>query len=366
VRILHLSDSSLPDRRVERSAMSAVKKKFECYFAGPSSKSHTLNRHLFKKSFRVSWSPEVKLHLPYYWEKTKTEIKQIVNQINPRLIHAHDVFAGKMCLEMDFPFVYDSHEYWSQDMPLKLERRGLQILALKHLVARHYGLKLWSKWQKEIVSKTSTLTISQKAVDAINEIGGHATLLPNFPLKSEVEEIIFQKKNRDFSCAYIGSDLTVSTKHRNVDFLPSIFSGSEVGELSVIGDKKLETSPFIRSLGYLPYEEMLNTLTSHHIGLLPWLPHPYHEYCLPNKVADYGHAGLPVIVTSSLSSAVQILGNNCYLIKEPSELLPLLKDLKKKKEQIEQDSKRIVNFASNELIWDKYEDNIFKAYSSVI
>ena len=119
-------------------------------------------------------------------------------------------------------------------------------------------------------------------------------------------------------------------------------------------------------MGYLPYEEMLNTLTSHHIGLLPWLPHPYHEYCLPNKVADYGHAGLPIIVTSSLSSAVQILENNCYVIKEPSELLPLLKDLKKKKEQIEQDSNRIVNFARDELIWDKYEGNIFKAYSSVI
>lgn len=49
------------------------------------------------------------------------------------LIHAHYVFAGKMCLEMGFPFVYNSYEYWSQGMPLKLERRGLQILALKHL-----------------------------------------------------------------------------------------------------------------------------------------------------------------------------------------------------------------------------------------
>ena len=147
MRILHLSDSSLPDRRVERSALSAVKKNHECYFAGPhNNKSQTLNGHLFKESFPVSWSPEVKLHLPHYWEKTKSEIAKIINQVNPHLVHAHDVFAGKTCLEIGFPFVYDSHEYWSQGMPLKLERRGLQILALKHLVARNYGLKLWLKW----------------------------------------------------------------------------------------------------------------------------------------------------------------------------------------------------------------------------
>ena len=365
MRILHLSDSPLPDRRVERSAMSAVKRNHECYFAGPYNKSQTLNEYLFKESFPVSWSPEVKLHLPHYWEKTKSEIEQIVNQVNPHLIHAHDVFAGKTCLEMGFPFVYDSHEYWSQGMPLKLERRGLQILALKHLVAKHYGLKLWSKWQKEIVSKTPTLTISQKAVDAFNEIGGHAALLPNFPFKSEMEEINVQKKHKDFSCTYIGSDLTISTKHRNVDYLTSIFSGSEAGELTVIGDSKLETRPFIKSLGYLPYKKMLSVLTGHHVGLLPWLPHPYHEYCLPNKVADYSHAGLPVVVTSSLSSAIQVLGDNCYVIKGPSGLPPLLKKLKKKKEQLEQDCERIVNFARDVLIWEKYEDNIFKAYSSI-
>ena len=365
MRILHLSDSTLPDKRVERSAMSAVKKSHECFFAGSVRDGIAPDRRVFKEIFSISWSPAAKLHLPHYWGGLISEVRKVVDLTAPNLIHAHDVFAGKVCLEIGVPFIYDSHEYWSQDMPLKLERRGLQILALKHLVARQYGLKLWSKWQKEVVSKAPTLTVSQKAVDAINEIGGNASLLPNFPFKSEVEEINFHEKCKNFSCTYIGSDLTILTKHRNVGYLPDIYSGSELGELTVIGDNKLKPRPFIKSLGYLPYKKMLSTLTSYHIGLLPWLSHPYHKYCLPNKVADYSHAGLPIIVTSSLSSAIQVLENNCYVINGPSELPPLLTQLKKKKNQLEQDSERIIKFARDVLVWDKYEDNIFKAYSSI-
>ena len=223
-----------------------------------------------------------------------------------------------------------------------------------------------ANWQKEIVSETPTLTVSQRAVINLNKISRDVFLLPNFPFKSEVEKIRFQEKENDFWCTYIGNDLTVPAKHRNIAHLPTVFSDPETGNLAVIGDRRLESTAKIRSLGFLPYNEMLDRLSSYHVGLLTWTPLPYHKYCLPNKVADYAHAGLVTVLTSSLESAVEILGKYCIVIKEPSELPFILKDLCKKKNQLENMSREIVDFARSKLIWDGYEDNIFNAYKIAI
>jgi len=366
VRILHLSDSSLPDRRVERSAISAVKRGHKCFFAGSTREGIAPDRYVFKETFSISWSPARKLHLPHFWGGLVSKVKEIIDYTNPHLIHAHDVFAGKVCLEIGVPFVYDSHEFWSKDMPLKLVRRGLQVLSVKRIIARSFGLNQWANWQKEIVSETPTLTVSQRAVISLNKISRDVFLLPNFPFKSEVEEIRFQAKEDDFWCTYIGNDLTVPAKHRNIAHLPTVFSDPETGNLAVIGDRRLESTAKIRSLGFLPYNEMLDRLSSYHVGLLTWTPLPYHKYCLPNKVADYAHAGLVTVLTSSLESAVEILGKYCIVIKEPSELPLILKDLCKKKNQLENMSREIVDFARSKLIWDGYEDNIFNAYKIAI
>jgi len=68
----------------------------------------------------------------------------------------------------------------------------------------YYTRVIWEEDERDIKRLhigASTLTVSQKAVDAFNEIGGHATLLPKFPLKSEVEKIIY--KNTGISRVFI-------------------------------------------------------------------------------------------------------------------------------------------------------------------
>ena len=366
MRILHLSDSSLPDRRVERSALSATNRNHTCYFAGLDPNPTIFDRQLFREIFDISWSPQGKLHLPPFWDQIKSEVKEVIDEVDPHLIHAHDVFAGKICKEIGSPFVYDSHEFWSKDMPLKLVRRGLQVLSVKRVIARSFGLNQWANWQKEIVSETPTLTVSHGAVNSLKTIGRNVFLLPNFPFKSIVEKIRFQEKENEFWCAYIGNDLTVPAKHRNIAYLPTVFSDPETGNLAVVGDRRLESNAKIRSLGFLPYNEMLDKLSGYHLGLLTWTPLPYHKYCLPNKVADYAHAGLVTVLSSSLESAVEILGKYCIVIKEPAELPFILKEVYKKKNQLEDMSKEIVDFARAKLIWDRYENNIFNAYKIAI
>jgi glycosyltransferase involved in cell wall biosynthesis len=233
-------------------------------------------------------------------------------------------------------------------------------------VARSYGLELWAKWQKEIISKTPTLSISKKAVESFKKYGRDVHFLPNFPPLSDIKNITYKKKNETFSSVYIGEDLTLPTKHRNIGFLQDFFSDYDIGELTIIGDRKLKSTQTIKSIGFLPYRDMLETLSSFHVGLIPWLSHPYHEFCLPNKVADYAHAGLPTITSSSLKSVIEILGPYSLVFENPSELPTILKELMKDKEEFIELSKKIVDFARRELIWEKYENNIFNVYENVL
>jgi len=346
--------------------MSVNKKGNTCFFGGLRPRPSTLDKQLFKEIFDLSWNPQVKLHLPPFWNNVKREIKDIIDKVDPDIIHAHDVFAGKMSKEIGIPYVYDSHEFWNKDMPLKLVKRGLQVLSLKHLIARTFGVGMWDNWQKEIVSDGITLTVSQRIVETLREINENVFLLPNFPFKSEVEKISFQGKDDDFWSAYVGNDLTAPAKHRDVAYLSDIFSLPGTGNLAIIGDRKLESTERIQSVGFLPYHEMLNRLTRYHVGLLTWAPHPYHKFCLPNKIADYAHAGLPIVLMSSLESAMEILGDYCVVIKEPSGMDSKLRDLMQKKNEIENMSEEIVDFARRELVWERYEDNIFNAYKMAL
>ena len=346
--------------------MSAKKRGNTCFFGGLKPNPSTLDKKIFKEIFNLSWSPQAKLHLPPHWERVKKEIEEIVETVDPHLIHAHDVFAGKMSKEIGAPFVYDSHEYWNKDMPLKLVRRGLQILSLKHMIARTFGVSMWDHWQKEIVAESVTLTVSQKIVETLKEINENVFLVPNFPFRSEAEKISYQVKEHDFWSAYIGNDLSVPAKHRDVAYLSDIFSSPGTGNLAIIGDKKFESTERIQSVGFLPYHEMLEGLSRYHVGLLPWAPHPYHKYCLPNKIADYSHAGLPIILMDSLGSAIDLLGEYCYVVKEPSEMNLMLQELTQKQIEIENMRDEIVNFARKVLIWEKHEENIFNAYKMAL
>jgi glycosyltransferase involved in cell wall biosynthesis len=281
--------------------------------------------------------------------------------VDPDIVHAHDVFAGKMCLELGFPFIYDSHEYWNPIIPLKYYNS--LIYDLKKWVSNNYAKELWGKWQIEIVSKAPTITVSPTIVSELSKYNENVFLLPNFPSISEVSDINFDEKESELSCIYIGNDLTRKSRHRNINEIAKSFKELDEVKLNIIGDRLLKSSRYIISKGYMNYSNLLNELTRHHVGLIPWSPHPYHKYCLPNKVADYSHAGLKVIASNSLTSVHEVLEEHSISFETVKEFQGTLKKLLEIKQELEDDSFRIVKFAKENLIWERYEQNLLKAYS---
>lgn len=84
-----------------------------------------------------------------------------------------------MMSEFDMPFVYDDHEYWP------LQARLLKEIADKHALdnleagqsffdlpknirrkfINNYAVKLWTKWESEVVSSYPTITVSSKIAE---------------------------------------------------------------------------------------------------------------------------------------------------------------------------------------------------------
>ena len=120
MRVLHLSDSSLPDWRIEKAALSSKKVGHNVYFAGrPTSPS---NKSIFDKIYLINWNSRSRNKFPLYWYSLKKQMKKVFKEVNPDIIHAHNVFSAKMAKEIGGnPIVYDNHEYWSVYLKRQLE-----------------------------------------------------------------------------------------------------------------------------------------------------------------------------------------------------------------------------------------------------
>jgi glycosyltransferase involved in cell wall biosynthesis len=363
VKILHLSDSAIPDQRVRRSVYTATKNGYECYFAGPTRSDVNFEQEGFKKVFNLKWQPLMKLKIPVLFNKIKSDVNEIIDNIKPNIIHAHDIFAAKLCAELDAPFIFDSHEFWGQDVPIKLRKTSFPLSFFRKFASENIGLALWDRWQKEIVAKVPTVTVSPEIESELKKYGKNVFLLPNFPLKEQVEKIEFRKKKPIFSSVYIGDDITSPSPHRDINYLPKVFSELDKFDLTIIGDNNLHPSKRLNVIGYMNHDKMMSNLTEYHLGLLPWLPHPYHKYCNPNKIADYSHAGLPILITSSLTSAIKFLEGHCYKFDTVEDFKEKIVNLSVDKDKLEASSEEIIEFARENLIWDKYEENLLKAYS---
>src|SRR2546428_6225676 len=104
LRILHLSDDSLPDWRVEKSALSASNMGHQLIFAGRHSKSY--HTYAFSRKYGINWTERSRRGIPFYWHSVKKQVERVLRDVRPDIVHAHNIFSAKMISQFDYPFVY--------------------------------------------------------------------------------------------------------------------------------------------------------------------------------------------------------------------------------------------------------------------
>jgi hypothetical protein len=382
LRILHISEGRLPDWRIEKSAISASNLGYETFFMGDDSINYS--NKIFSKLYKIHWTAKTRLGISTSWHYLKKEVEKVIKEVKPDLVHAHNIFSAKMISEFGLPFIYDDHEYWSQYPKIisemadrfcwkdKSPENILRIVAIglpvriRRIIINRYTLHLWTSWEKEVVSSAPTITVSDKIAEELKDSGNtnRVFVVPNFPMKSETDNIEKPYVHSKLSSVYAGSDGFNKQKvpSRNIDGITDTFINGDIGGLTIIGWEGSCSSKKITYKGRLSRRAMFDEMSKHSIGLLPWKKHWSHGFVSPNKAYEYAHAGLFVGCTSTFETVLRTLKDNCISFEDYSDLVSQLEYFRDNLDEFYKKRLKIFEFAKNNLIWEKYEKNIFRAY----
>ena len=366
MRILHVSHNSLPDARVERAAYTARKRGWDVSFAGNDSNEKSAATGLFNEIIALPFSTSANLHLPPAWVTLKKHFVKVLSAIKPDMIHAHNIVAARLAYESNVNFVYDDHEYWSKSSGLTDYAALNPLVRFEKHLTKTYASRVWSSWEREIISQVPVLTISETVADDHRKLGKDIFVVPSMPNALELpQEEIPAERSTFLSSVYIGKELSsrIARHERDVSGLTDLFSSTEHGRLVVIGDDKLRSKSYVDSIGFLDYLSMMRELTKHHVGLIPWKPFWFHKYCNPNKAYEYVNAGLLVLATFDLTNVLKTLGSYCIPIQSYEGLAKQLGDLKGKLSELDGRRDSIIRFARANCVWERYENRVFDAYS---
>ncbi len=382
-----MSDYGLPDWRIEKSAISALNRSYQVFFAGLPSR---ISNHTFSEVYELDWTPRARRAIPYYWYCVKKQLKRIINEVRPDVVHAHNIFSAKMISDFDIPFVYDDHEYWPSYVERQIESYNLELaksnrsnydarslirtLLLGFLNRRF--LRLGLEWEEQLVSETPTITVSETIAAELRRSGNTTKvfIVPNFPMKKEIENLQPPKFHKELSSVYTGIEPKHNIKivHRNLDGFVDIFNrNNDVGSLTMIGIEdplrdnsclSRESASMVTYKGFLPRHLMYQEMQNSSLGLVPFRRHWSHKYISPNKAYEYAHAGLVVMCTSSLITIKNIINEYCITFENYDDMISHLKYCKDNIEKIYENRIRVYRFARENILWEKYEQNIFDAY----
>jgi len=383
MKILHLSDEGLPDWRIEKSALTAQRLGHDLAFAGRTSLRY--DRNTFPRIYTIKWTAKARMGVPYYWNTVRKQVRAILNEFRPDIVHAHNIAAAKMTSEFDFPFVYDDHEYWSQHAKLLVEieqqnwnqQRDTNLsrfilnmfVTLRRALINRYCIRLWQKWEKDIVSTHPTITVSSEIALALKAIGQteKVFVVPNFPMANETADTKKPEFHERLSSVYAGGDGHNILKYpnRNIDGLTDLFASgnNDIGSLTIIGWNGKAISDNVRYTGFLSRKAMYEEMFKQSVGLLPWKRHWQHYFVSPNKPYEYAHAGLYVLCTSSFKEVRANLRDNCMTFEDYNDLASKLEYISSDMEMLYQKRLKIFEFAHSNLTWEKNEEKIIRCYS---
>lgn len=376
MKILHLSDSALPDWRIQKSASSSKKRGDLIYFGGP--KISGPNNTGFDKLYEISWSSHAKNKLPYYWNLVKKQMTQVIREVRPDIIHAHNIFSAKMASEIDYcSMIYDDHEYWSMIGLIKMEANThrdrkksdhqnsfanlYKKFVIKYLDRRF--TKIWGKIEKDLISRYPTITVSDPIMRDFLQFGKKIFLVPNYPRWEEIENLPEPVYHTTLSSLYAGVRPrgAASLRHMNMNGFFDLFEQGNIGKLIVLGWNK-STTTNISYKGLLNRSQMYKEMQGNSIGFIPFQKHWFHRFISPNKAYEYAHAGLLVWFTSSLTCISHDLKEHCISFDNYEDLLIKVNMIRTDLDNIFSRRVKSYFYARNNLLWEKFEANIFASY----
>lgn len=372
LKILHLSDGHLEDPRVLKSAVTGKINGNRVFFVGEKP-SEVVTKDLFDdtrwikipKMGRVASTFGGRIGLKWPWFpypkqalELQNQIKKVIEELRPDIIHAHNIFVGIHTSDTGIPMVLDDHELYSVNVQARMEN----MIGRRKIEAK-IKQRVWRKWEEKIGEKFPIITTTNNQAKHHKRYCKNVFVVPNYPRSDFIspEPLVEAIKNNLVS-AYIGKDVGSQNPHRNIDGLHKIFSENKAGKLIKIGVSEPNNNN-IESTGFVHFSKAYQIMQKNcHIGLMPWQPHWFHKYSSPNKPYEYAHCGLWVITTSDLVNVVDDFKENCDTFDTYGKLAEILKYYNQNTDELNKKRRKSLEMAKKKLIWEVNEKKILDAY----
>jgi hypothetical protein len=375
LKILHINDGDLDDPRIINAAITGKKAGYDVYFCG-TNYSAPLGTNPFREQKKFELTRKARLARPLisfldFWpwypypseaRRVKRQLKHVIDQVRPDLIHAHNIFAGIYSSSFGIPMVLDDHELYSVEMKAECERGP----SLKAKVKGRLKRTRWQSYERELGARHPIITVSEKIAEHHKQYCKNVFVVPNYPPRDSIKSKSFvEATNGNLQSVYMGRDSTLNPlSFRNITGFHEIFSNNKhVGNLARIGVETPNTST-IKSFGLLQMEEAYTIMQQCHIGLVPWHRHWFHEYCVPNKAYEYAHCGLWLITIDDILPVINDFGSLCDTYKRYDDLSDLLYYYNTHTNELNEKRLRSLKHAQENLIWEKVEHKISEAYKA--
>lgn len=298
----------------------------------------------------------------------RNQFDLVLKEVKPDIVHAHNIFAAKLAIEAGLPMIYDDHEYWSMWMKAELEGWIKDLIVnvgkSKAILTQRYGAYLWSRWEERILSDVPSIAVCEATAREHEQRGSAAYVIPNMLNDFEARSMPTVQPSSSLSTAIIGNDFSAPMKIRDSREALTLFSNRELGRLTIIGDPGIKSRDNVESLGSLGHMDMLAELSRHQVGLIPWKPHWFHRYCNPNKAYEYMHAGLIPLIPCTLQPVIDDTTDYARTFSDYDELRQILLGLSGVPgDEMLRLRVSIQEYARRQLLWNRFEDRIFEAYS---
>ncbi|MFX0198332.1 MAG: glycosyltransferase [Candidatus Hodarchaeota archaeon] len=371
MKILHLSDGTLPDIRIERAAINAIEKKHEVIFAGGAPVTGQIF-NAFTKTYSQPWTRYQRLGIPFTARTHQKWLWQILQHEEPDLIHAHDLFAGKLALDLGYPFVYDDHEYWG----VQIKDAGTQLWQPRREPHRRLALSFatrnWRRWEALILHQTPCITVSEEIARIYRKIQPNTYVIPNVPTRKETKIIPPNTPiDSEFRVAYISARGDLAFDARGDAAALGLWRENQMeAKLVFVGPQILKSSN-VENHGFVPHNDMFQIIANCDVALMGWetsFPH----LSIQNKFALFLHTGLRTMLPKSLVVMGRFAThhNVGWIWHSPDELKTLIQELSNSyfadPDAVNQEKKRTRAVAQKYLLWEQYEARLYEAYEAVL
>ncbi|MFX1512917.1 MAG: glycosyltransferase [Promethearchaeota archaeon] len=351
LHVLQLSHF-LPDWRVEKTIHSDIRLGNKISYVGlrVDNTRSIPNIHILNQSMHTAL---------YRMNKFRRELKLIISNIDPDVIHAHDLVLARAALNLDYPLVYNDHEYHSR---MEWANNPWTTPWTKRFLKRKfswiYRYPIFRKWERELLVNSVVIVTHKNVALEYRKLGASVFVMPNQPEKAEVEKIRKQAQTcvRTYDGVYVGNDMSFKTAvHRQAHQAYAILKRNH--KLLVVGDNNLESSGKVVSVGFVQHEMIYQYVMQAWTGLLAWKPHPQQYYTDTNKFYFYIHTGAAPIVPYTFDL---VPFDHVLKFKNVHQIPALIEYAKKHFDPVE----LIEN--AKQYTWENQDDQLKQAYESIL